>query len=150
MDSRQLIEYIDQQRWLLNNGLINDAAKNQLFLYGSIVHKEVKAVELDIEPSVFSIRYKIYVDNSLIKKIEKYNKYSKSTSLWGMWQFKRMLKNGDNLNFHHILNKFVKDFCGPKWTAEVDVINFDSYSESKEVKGGNIPSTQHDKPSNPE
>lgn len=122
-----LEEYIDQRRWLLNNGLITDDVKNQLFFCGSIVHKEVQAVELDLVPEQKLVQYKVYVNKDLIKKIEKYNVLSKSTSLFGLWRFKRFLKKEGALDFQQILNKFVKDFCGESWKATVEIVDFETY-----------------------
>jgi hypothetical protein len=124
-----LEEYVDQRRWLLNNGLITDDVKNQLFFCGSIVHKEVQAVELDLVPDKKQVNYKIYVNSDLIEKIETYNVLSKSTSLWGMWRFKRFLKREGAMDFQQILNKFVKDFCGQAWSATVEVVDFNTYVE---------------------
>lgn len=124
-------EYVDQRRWLLNNGLITDDIKNQLFLCGSIVHKEVQAVELDLDvlKDNKTVNYTIYVNPDLLKKIKKYEVLSKSTSLWGMWRFKRLLKKEGALDFQQILSKFVKDFCGPNWTVTVKTVDFNSYVE---------------------
>ena len=120
-------EYVDQRRWLLNNGFITDDVKNQLFFAGSIVHKEVQAVELDLEPENKKVHYRIYVNSDLIKKIGQYQVLSKSTTLFGMWRFKRFLKREGALDLHQILNKLVRDFCGPTWTATVDVVDFNTY-----------------------
>lgn len=124
-----LEEYVDQRRWLLNNGLITDDVKNQLFFCGSIVHKEVQAVELDLIPENKQVNYKVYVNADLIEKIKVYHVLSKSTSLWGMWRFKRFLKKEGAMDFQQILNKFVKDFCGESWSATVEVVDFNSYIE---------------------
>lgn len=132
MDSKKEVsmeEYVDQRRWLLNNGFITDDVKNQLFFAGSIAHKEVQAVELDLEPENKKVHYKIYVDSNLIKKIGKYQALSKSTTLFGMWRFKRFLKREGALDFTQILNKLVKDFCGPTWLATVQVVDFNDYVE---------------------
>ena len=123
MDSKALADYIDNQRWLMNNGLLNDGAKNQLFVYGSIVHKDVQAVDLKIDVATKTVTYSIFVSKSLLKKIDKYKKLATSTSFFDMWKFKRLLKNEGNLNFQHVLGRFVKDFCGPKWTTEVKVVD---------------------------
>lgn len=122
-------EYVDQRRWLLNNGFITDDVKNQLFFCGSIAHKEVQAVELDLEPEAKKVKYKIYVNSDLIKKISKYHVLSKSTSLFGMWRFKHFLKKEGALDFNQILNKLVRDFCGPTWSATVEVLDFNTYVE---------------------
>lgn len=124
-----LEEYVDQRRWLLNNGFITDDVKNQLFFCGSIAHKEVQAVELDLEPEKKMVHYKIYVNSDLIEKISRYQVLSKSTTLFGMWRFKRFLKREGALDFPQILNKLVKDFCGTGWGATVDMVDFNNYVE---------------------
>lgn len=135
MDSKELVEFLDQQRWLLNNGLITDSVKNQLFFCGSIVHSDVQAVELSIVPETKLVEYVVYVPSDLIKKIDKYNKLSTSTSLFGMWKFKRFLNKEGALDFHGILSKFVTDFCGPKWKTNVTIVDFDKYSDAIEAQG---------------
>lgn len=150
MDEKALSEYIDNQRWLMNNGLLNDSIKNQLFMYGSIVHKEVQAVELAVNVERKIVEYQVYVHSSLLKKINKYKELSTSNSLFGLWRFKRMLKKEGNLNFEGILVRFVKDFCGPKWNTTVKVLDIDEYIESFEkgdegpVQGDNSPNQPND------
>jgi len=131
-----LEEYVDQRRWLLNNGLITDDVKNQLFFCGSIVHKEVQAVEVEIEADKKLVRYKVYVDPDLLTKIDEYFVLSKSTSLFGLWRFKRFLKKEGALDFQQILGKFVRDFCGPKWSVTVETVDFNSYVEALGEQSG--------------
>lgn len=130
MDTKELSEFVDQQRWLLNNGLVTDSVKNQLFFCGSIVHSDVQAVELTIEPEAKIVNYTIYVPKDLMKKMQKYKELSTATSLFGMWRFKRFLKKEGALDFNGMLNKFVKDYCGPKWSATVSVFDFDGYIDA--------------------
>lgn len=135
MDNNELADYIDNQRWLMNNGLLNDAAKNQLFVYGSIVHKEVQAVELHIDVATKKVSYEIYITKSLLNKIEKYKKLSTSKGFFDMWRFKRLLEKEGNLNFQHVLTRFVRDFCGPKWVTEVKIFDIEKYVEGLKESG---------------
>jgi len=150
MDGNALAEYIDNQRWLMNNGLLNDGAKNQLFVYGSIVHKDIEAVELHIDVSTKKISYQLYVGKSLLGKIEKYKKLSTAKGFFDMWKFKRLLQKEGNLNFQHVLGRFVRDFCGPSWVTEVEVIDslkyVEGFKESGEAEppGDNAPDKQPD------
>ena len=137
-----LEEYVDQRRWLLNNGFVTDDVKNQLFFCGSIAHKEVQAVELDLNPEARMVSYRIYVNPDLIKKIAKYEVLSKSTTLFGMWRFKRFLKKEGALDFDQILNKLVKDFCGEKWRATVAIVDFNTYVEGLGDHNGAAESSQ--------
>jgi hypothetical protein len=145
MDNQQLAEFIDQQRWLMNNGLISDSVKNQLFFCGSIVHKDVQAVELEIRPESRLVEYKIYVNKDLISKIAKYKALSTSTSLFGLWRFKRLLKQEGSLEFQSVLNKFVIDFCGASWRATVEVLDFANYIDGLGEQGENSGSRSADK-----
>ena len=129
MDSKQMVEYLDQNRWLMNNGLLNDGIKNQLYMYGSIVHKEVSGLQLDIVVETKTLSYTLYFDANMLATIERYKTLSQATSLIGLWRFKRMLKKHGNLNFSHLVNKFVKDFCGPVWTASVTLMDIKDYAE---------------------
>ena len=134
MEDTDIAKIMDSDRWLLNNGLVSDNVKNQLFFCGSIVHKDVQAVELKIRPETKLVDYIIYVSPELIKKIAKYNKLSVSTSVFGMWRFKRLLKQEGCLDFQRVLNSFVTDYCGPKWAAKAAVLSFDSYVDSLEAE----------------
>ena len=137
MEDKELAEYVDQQRWLLNNGLISDGVKNQLFFCGSIVHKEVQAVEVDIVADEKLIKYTLYFEKKTLKKVDKYHRLSKSTSLFGMWQFKRFLEKEGTLDFPNMLNKFVRDYCGPQWSSAVTLKDFDTYIEELGEQGEN-------------
>lgn len=128
-DDEVLYRILDQQRWLMNNGLLNDMHKDQLYMYGAIVHKDVNAVELDIDVEKKTISYYLYVEGSLIKKISKFKKLSKSTGLFNMWRFKRMLEKDGNLNLGAIIGRFVKDYCGPNWSSSVKIMNIKEYED---------------------
>jgi|ERR1051325_5384254 hypothetical protein len=146
MDTNELAEYVDQQRWLLNNGLVPDSVKNQLFFYGSVVHKDVQAVEVAIHPEAKTVEYKIYFNKDMLAKIAKYHELSAATSLFGMWRFKRLLQKEGSLDFQSMLRKFVGDFCGPKWTTKVELSSFDVYVDTVgEQSETDKPSQQSDK-----
>ncbi len=130
MDIEKLSQQIDQQRWLLNNGLITDTVKDQLFFYGSIIHPDVQAVEVKLIVENKCVDYTIYVNKKTIDKMSKYKQLSTSTSLFGMWRFKRFLKKEGTLNFHSMLNQFVRDFCGPNWSVKLTIMDFDVYVDS--------------------
>mgnify|MGYP003386510581 CR=1 FL=1 len=130
MDNADITQIMDSDRWLLNNGLVSDNVKNQLFFCGSIVHKDVQAVEVKITPETKLVDYIIYVTPELVKKIAKYNQLSVSKSVFGMWRFKRLLKKEGCLDLQKILNSFVTEYCGPKWVAKASILSFDSYVDS--------------------
>lgn len=135
MDLEKLTQQIDQHRWLLNNGLISETVKDQLFFFGSIIHPDVQAVEVKIKPEDRTVDYTVYFTKKTLKKIDKYNKLATSTSLLGMWRFKRFLKKEGTLNFHGMLDSFVKDFCGPSWNTKLTLVDFDVYVDDIGVEG---------------
>jgi len=127
-------DHMDHQRWLLEHGFINDLHKDNLYMYGAIAHKDIQALELDIDTSKKLITYRLYCSTSLLGKIEKYKQLSKSKSIFGLWKFKRLLKKEGNLNITFLLGKFVKDYCGPKWRVAVDLENYKDYKDGYEEK----------------
>jgi hypothetical protein len=129
MDTADLLEYVDHQRWSMNNGLFTDAAKNQLFMYGSLIHKDVRSLELTIEPQNKTIRYVVYVDTKLLKLYNKYQKLlTKQNSIVGLILLRRFLRKHGDLNFHVILNNFVKDYCGAGWITDLKIDDFKNYT----------------------
>lgn len=148
MEKTNVTEIMDSDRWLLNNGLVSDNVKNQLFFCGSIVHKDVQAVEVKVTPEKKLVDYIIYVTPDLLKKVAQYNKLSTSKSLFGMWRFKRLLKREGCLDFQKVLNSFVTDYCGPKWIAKAAVISFDSYVDSIEAENENLGDSEFNQPFN--
>ena len=127
MDPSKIAEMMDQERWLLNSGLVSESTKNQLFFCGSIVHKDVKAVECSISVETKTVSYQIFVPSSLLKKVQKYEKLAKSDKLFDLLRVRHILKKEGDLNFKGILSKFIKDYCGGKWSTTVEILDFDKY-----------------------
>ncbi len=135
MDDAKLNELLDHQRWLLNNGLADDRMKDDLFLYGTLIHKDVKAVELAIDADKKKISYNVYITKTLKAKLDSYEKLKNAEGLLDLWKLNRLLKKEGNLNLHHSLNSFVKDRCGSKWSADLKIADFATYEEGfRELK----------------
>jgi hypothetical protein len=124
-------EYLDQHRWLINNGLFTDNTKDTLFMYGSIVNKLITAVELSVDSDTKHISYVLYAAPSLIKAYNKYHELKLSSSLWAMWRIKRLLSRNGNLEFQQIISAFVKTYCGPGWTASMQLKASSDYEEQR-------------------
>lgn len=135
-----LNDHLDHQRWLINNGFINDLHKDTLFMYGSVVHKDVKSVECQIDKDKKLVEYTAFVAAGLLKKIAKFETLKKSDSAWDLWSLKRMLKKEGNLNLNFIVDKFVKDYCGPSWRATLTMKDISTYNE--EYENDNKPSDE--------
>ena len=131
-DADVLHRMLDTQRWLMNNGFSNDIIKDQIFMFGSVVHKNVEAVEAKIDPEKKVVSYDLYLSSSLLKKHMAFLKLRTEDSLMSLWRFKRLLKKEGNLDFSKLINNFITDYLGPKWASEVNVKNVSDYSEDYE------------------
>ncbi len=135
-DQDRLNHVLDTQRWLMNNGFLNDMIKDQLYMYGAIVHRNIEAVELDADVSKKSVSYQLYISKSLLNKHKKFLELRENTdSLWTLWRFRRLLKKEGNLDFSKLIDNFIKSFCGPKWTSEVEVKDVAEYVDGYEGIG---------------
>lgn len=131
-DKLGIDDHIDHQRWLLDHGFINDLHKDNLYMYGAIIHRDIAAVEIEINCDKKTVGYCIYCDRKLLRKLDKYERLSKSRSVLGLWRFKRLLKKEGNLNFKRLLDNFVKDYCGPKWAVELELKDYREYKDGFE------------------
>lgn len=147
MEQEKLYEQVDNIRWLMNSGLSNDLIKDNLFMYGYILHKDVEIVDIDVDFEKKTVYYHIYIGNK--KTIEDYNNYyiykskydSKTIGIIDIFRFKRLLKKytvtnlefGKSLtiDFKNILSRFVKDYCGSKWVSTLEVKHSKDYVEDE-------------------
>lgn len=130
MDSLTTNSTADHQRWLIENGLFTDLAKDNIYLYGALLHQGIEALHTMIDVERHVVTYILYVSADLHKKINKFNKLSSSASLFDMWKLRRLLKKEGNLNFGPMINRFIQDFCGPKWRAEVKIDSTNNYVDN--------------------
>ena len=126
------LERLDNQRWLLNNGLITDEAKNNIYVYGTLVNKEVRAVEVDIDVESKKVNYKIYFDSSFLKAYKKFEELKNTDSLWGLIRLKLILRKYGNLSIEAILKSFVRDYCGPNWVVSHELRDIKEYVDGPE------------------
>ena len=124
-----LTDHLAHQQWLLSHGFINDLHKDNLFAFGSLIHSDVRAVHVKIAHEKKTVNYDIYVDRSLIKSLAKYKKLVNTTSIFGLWKLKRLIKKEGNLNFNFIIDKFTKDYCGKDWKAKLKVVDIAEYKD---------------------
>ena len=129
MDDMTAFDKLSHQRWLMDNGALNDMHKDQLYLYGSIVNQDVRAVELSIDVDNKNVNYVLSCTPKLLKKHRDYIALRHDDSLLGLWKFKRMHKKEGNLNFPVIIQYFIKQYCGDKWTASVTLSDIKQYKD---------------------
>ena len=123
MNDDKLAEIVDHQRWLLNSGLINAEIKNNLFLYGAMVHIDVTDVYMQFDPDRKELRYTLFATKRLLKKLVTFNELKTADSFWELWKLKRLLKKEGNLNFNVIIQRFIKDYCGDSWKVVVKIVD---------------------------
>lgn len=141
-------DIVAHQRWLINNGLLNDQLKDNLYLFGAILHVDILHVELDVHVSEKKLDYRLYVSPDLKHDFDKFNKLSKSRTRMSLWRMKRLLKKHGNLDFTSLLTKMVHDLCGPDWTIAAEVKNAVDYTEDYEQDDDTAGSTTINKPTN--
>jgi hypothetical protein len=49
-------------------------------------------------------------------------------------RFKRLYKKERNLDFAALIDRFIKDYLGPKWVSSVEVKDTRDYKEGYELK----------------
>jgi hypothetical protein len=133
MESKNLNEFIDHQRWLISIGVIPAAVKDSLFLYGSIVNEGVTAVEVDINVATRNIFYRLFLNKQAAAAYFKYLKLQDKKDLFSLWRKRRLLKKYGNLNLKGLLERCVGDLCGPKWSVSLSVFNDTEYSDDQET-----------------
>ena len=136
-------ENLDQQRWLMNNGLFTETAKDSIFMYGSLIHKDIKAVQAHIKTDEKIVAYDIYTTKDVLKSYDLFISYRGTTSLIKLWKLKRLLKRNGNMDFTAVLDRFVKDFCGPTWKATMRLMDYEEYvdesdSDKKQDRSFNV------------
>ena len=124
-----LTDHLAHQQWLLSHGFVNDLHKDNLFAFGSLVHSDIRAVHVKIAHEKKIVNYDIYIDKSLIKSLTKYKELVDTTSIFGLWKLKRLIKKEGNLNFNFIIDKFTKDYCGKNWKAELKIMDIANYKD---------------------
>jgi hypothetical protein len=107
--------HLNHQRWLINNGFLNDMHKNTLYFYGSITHRDVQALQLSVDVATKTVEYDLYLSNRLVKVLSRYKHLKGKNSIWSLWRLRRLLSREGNLEFNAILNNFVKSYCGLDW-----------------------------------
>lgn len=129
MNEEKITEIMDHIRWTLNNGIVTEIVKNNLYMYGSLVHKDVKALEVSIDPSTKTVDYTIYGQKAMLDTVARYYSMRDKTGIFDLWKLKRLLKKQGNLDVDRVLNGFVKDLCGPNWKATYKLKNISEYVE---------------------
>ena len=129
--SNDVYEHVDQHRWLLNNGLFTDQAKDTLYLYGAIINQSITAVEVSVNSNTKIVKYIVYAPNPLLRDYNRYQALKGIGSILGMWKLKRLLKRHGNLEFLKILSGFVKTYCGPAWSVELELKESSEYEDQR-------------------
>lgn len=131
MDPLNPSDILDHQKWLINNNLINDQHKDNIYLFGAILHKDIEALDVDIDPTNKVIKYNIYANKNLHKLLNKYNKLRSKDNIIALWRLKRLLKKQGSLDFKRILEINIKKYCGQAWRVELEIDSIGNYKDVK-------------------
>lgn len=118
-------------RWSINSGLMVDLAKDSLYSYAYLCHKDVKAAEISINISTKTVDYTIYLPLKTLNAYNKYNRLINSDGIISLWRAKRLIKKYGNLEVKRVLSDFVNKLCGPEWTIKLIVKNERDYVEPR-------------------
>jgi hypothetical protein len=152
MDTRELLNMIDNNRWLINNGIVSDYIKDNLFEFAALTHEDVKAVGCDIDVSKKLIHYSLFVPENLLERYKKYTKLvklhrSKNINLFqkiSLWHLLRQSsKRYEILNFNETLDQCVKNLCGNKWNTIVKVLDVKEYTPNFGDRSGQSPAGEN-------
>jgi hypothetical protein len=127
MDEKDLANYLDHQRWLINNGLLNPIVQDNLFMYGTLAHPDLKELDVSVDVLNKHINYILFFDTKMISAINKFNDLILKKNFWGILRLWFFLKRHGNLDFKSPLQRMVSDYCGAKWTIDVQVKHVSEY-----------------------
>lgn len=136
MIDAKLAEYLDTRRWLINNGLLDENTKAQIWEFAAYVSPDVIALEVDIDVENKSISYTLYGEDQLIKNFNKFHKLVKAKTFIGVWLLKRFLRKHGSQDIEGMLQRCISDFLGPKWKVKAQLKHINLYVEDAGVEGG--------------
>jgi hypothetical protein len=109
--------------------MFTDNIKNNIYLFGSLVHKDVTNIEIFFKHEEKTITYILYVKKSLLNAISQYNTLKGSTKVVDLLKLRYLLHKQGNLELKKILEAFIKDYCGPNWKVTLDLLDTESYTD---------------------
>lgn len=129
MDDKDLDNFIDHQRWLINNGLVLPVVQDNLFMYGVLAHPEVKEVDVELDALGKKIKYTLFFEPKMLKVFGAFERLSSDSSLWGVFRLWLLLKKHGNLDLRRPLLKMVEDYCGSKWAVDLQIVDVANYKK---------------------
>lgn len=125
-------QVLDTDKWLLSNSLISIHLKNDLFVYGAIAHEHyIKAVKVAIDVQNKLVIYTLFIPKKVLSASKYIEKNITSSNILKLLKILFLNKKHGNLKFDTILNRFIKDRCGPDWSVQVTLENIKNYKEEK-------------------
>ena len=113
-------DFLDTEKWLMRFGMVSDAAKNDIYLYGYLIHPTlVNNVEVGIDCEKKLVKYEIWISKKLYKAHLSFLKLRYKEDLISLFRTWFLCKKYGRLNFNTILEKFISDRCGEEWKVEV-------------------------------
>lgn len=132
MENNNTISQLDHLRWLANNGILTDSAKNNLYVYGSIVHKDVQAVHLSIDTAKRHLNYIVYLPEHVMVAKRRIDYLKLKKGVLNLFILRYLLKKYGSLDMQTPLNNFVHDYIGPSWQVNLTLDIIDNYKDEPE------------------
>ena len=112
--------------------MLTDVHKDNLFMFGSIIHSGIQAVEVDTDVNNHDIKYRVYVSSKLLSDYNSFHKKVSKGSIWSLFWAKRLIKKHTFLDWETAINNFVHTYCGAKWTVSVKILPIKEYIDESE------------------
>ena len=130
-----LSEVISTEQWFLQNHIVTDQVKNDIFLYGSAVHPTaIEAVVTIIDVAKKIVNYELYINEDIYKLFLLFKKKQAKKDIISLWLFKRFIKKNGNLDFkilfNNKLNHLINLRCGSDWKAEAELYPMSKYKDT--------------------
>jgi hypothetical protein len=115
--------------WLLNLGYVSEHAEQNLLLYGYISCPGVANVELMLDVDLLEMRYAIVLSKKTAKLVKMQQSLQEKQGLWGKLMLFLFLKWFGSYNPAQRVIRCVRDYAGPTWKVNVEVVDAKQYLE---------------------
>lgn len=127
-------QYVDSRRWLINNNLITDSIKNDLFVLATVIDTKILAISLDINFKSKMIDYVIYTDSITMFRYRVAKKLRSNKVLY--YLLCKRLRVFEDIDGHEdMLNNNLALTLGPSWKASLRFIHISSYGRIENNEG---------------
>lgn len=116
--------------WLLNLGYVSEHAEQNLMLYGYIACPGVVNVELMLDVDHLQVQYAVVLDSKALRLYNLQRWLMTFGGVWGKLILLLFLKWFGSYDPARRIAKCIKDYAGPTWKVQVEVIGAKRYLEA--------------------